>query len=41
MLTDVPDTAKFYAITISHRGTLSYSHAEMIAMDWVLSLTIG
>jgi len=40
-LTDVPDSAKFYGITITHRGTLSHSHAEMVAMDWVLSLTVG
>ena len=40
-LPDVSDTAKFYAITISHRGTLSYSHDKMVALGWVLSLSIG
>ncbi len=40
-LTDVPDTATFYAVTISHRGEISKSHAEMVADGWVFGLTLG
>jgi hypothetical protein len=39
-LENVPEVA-FYSIEISHRGALSYSLADMKAMDWSLDLTLG
>jgi hypothetical protein len=40
-LGNVPDTAKFYSVEVSHRGKVTYSHEEMNAMGWSLQLTIG
>ncbi len=39
-LTNVPEVA-FYTITISRRGDLSYSLAQMQSNSWTLSLTLG
>jgi hypothetical protein len=38
---NVPDTAKFYVITVSHRGDISKSHAELAANGWAFYLTMG
>jgi len=40
-LTGVPDTAKFYAVQVSHRGQVTQSHEEMVALGWIFALTIG
>lgn len=40
-LSDVPDTAKFYVITVSHRGDVSDSHDQLAANGWDFSLTMG
>lgn len=40
-LTDVPDTAQFYVIEVSHRGQISYSHQKLADAGWVFKLTIG
>jgi hypothetical protein len=40
-LEGVPDSAKFYVITVSHRGDISESHDQLAADDWHFSLTIG
>ena len=40
-LDDVPDTATFYAVTVSHRGEISKSHADMAANGWTFDLTLG
>jgi len=40
-LPDVPDTAKFYVVSVSHRGQLSQSHAEMETSGWTFSLSMG
>jgi hypothetical protein len=40
-LSDVPDTATFYNIQISHRGTVSFSHADMVKNDWTIELYMG
>jgi hypothetical protein len=36
----VPD-APFYTFEVSHRGELTYSRAELEAVDWTLSFTLG
>jgi hypothetical protein len=38
---DVPDGLDFYTVEVSHRGGLTYTHAEMEAADWVVGLTLG
>jgi hypothetical protein len=40
-LPDVPDNATFYNIQISHRGTVSFSHADMVKNDWTIELSMG
>ena len=40
-LTGVTDTAKFYAVQVSHRGQVTQSHDEMVTLGWVFALTIG
>ncbi len=40
-LLDVPDTAKFYAITVGRRGEISESHDELAADGWEFGLTLG
>jgi hypothetical protein len=40
-LTNVPNTAKFYAAEVSHRGQVSYSHQEMVDKGWRLQLSLG
>jgi hypothetical protein len=40
-LTQVPDDATFYVVTVSHRGDVSHSHAEMVSAGWKVDLTIG
>lgn len=40
-LQNVPDTAKFYVVSVSHRGEVSNSHAEMDADGWTYSLSMG
>jgi hypothetical protein len=40
-LDDVPDSATFYAVTVSHRGEISKSHADMVSDGWTFSLTLG
>jgi hypothetical protein len=40
-LADVPDNATFYNIQISHRGTVSFSHADMVKSGWTIGLSIG
>jgi len=37
---DVPE-AKFYTIEVTHRGPLSYTYADLVALGWMLSLRIG
>jgi hypothetical protein len=37
----VADSASFYVITLSRRGEVSKSHAEMEANGWHFDLTIG
>jgi hypothetical protein len=37
---DVPN-AKFYRVEVSHRGEVEYSHAEMEANDWEVSVSLG
>jgi hypothetical protein len=37
----VPDTAQFYVITVSHRGEMSKSHADLAADNWIFDLTLG
>ena len=39
-LADVPD-AEFYTVTIGNRGELTYSFAEMEAMDWQVASELG
>lgn len=31
----------FYTVEVSRRGGLTYSHAEMVAMGWFVSFTLG
>jgi len=33
--------AKFYKITVGHRGELDYSYAELQAADWNVGFTLG
>ncbi len=40
-LTGVPDTAKFYAMTVSHQGEISKSHDDLAAASWQFDLTLG
>jgi hypothetical protein len=40
-LSDVPDNATFYNIEVSHRGTVSFSHADMVKSGWTIGLSIG
>jgi hypothetical protein len=40
-LTGVPDTAKFYTVTVSNRGEISESHDELAGKGWAFALTIG
>jgi hypothetical protein len=40
-MANVPDTAKFYVITVSHRGDISKSHDELAANGWAFDLTMG
>lgn len=40
-LSDVPDNATFYNIQISHRGTVSFSHADMVKNGWAIELSMG
>lgn len=39
-LTGVPDAA-FYGVTISDRGTLNYSRAQMESAGWSVAMTLG
>ena len=41
LLPAVPDTAQFYVVTVSHRGEVSTSHADMVTSGWQIALTIG
>jgi hypothetical protein len=38
---NVPDTATFYVISVSHRGDVSLSHDELEADGWFIGLTLG
>lgn len=40
-LADVPDGAKFYVVTVSHRGEISKSHDDLAAAGWSFALTLG
>jgi hypothetical protein len=40
-LTDVPDTAKFYSVTVANRGEISESHDELSGKNWVFALSLG
>jgi serine/threonine-protein kinase len=40
-LADVPDNATFYNTQISHRGTVSFSHADMVKNGWTVELSMG
>jgi len=33
--------ADFYSIEVGHRGELTYSFAEMVAMSWTVAFTLG
>jgi hypothetical protein len=37
---DLPDST-FYSVEVGDRGELTYSQAELEAMDWVVSATLG
>jgi hypothetical protein len=40
-ITDVPTSAKFYAVEVSHRGAVTYSHDQLAQQGWTVGLTIG
>lgn len=33
--------ASFYSFEVSHRGALTYSYPELVAMDWAVSFELG